>query len=126
MNAFPDRPPGEATWVPVDACTLTIAEQPVRAAEFDDLFASSLTAVHRIGADRVRLVLSGPEGLRDRAQDLANREARCCSFAGFTLTTSEPGTVLLDIAVPADRIDELARFADRAERHLPPAAEARG
>jgi hypothetical protein len=37
----------ERPWAPVDACTLPTADQPLRVAEWDDLFATSLRAVER-------------------------------------------------------------------------------
>ncbi len=110
--------PGDPSWVPVDACCLPTTEQPLRVAELDALFATALTAVHRVRADRVRLVLSGPEGLLDRVEDLTSRETRCCSFFDFTITSPDPATVLMEIAVPLGRADVLAALADRAEAHL--------
>jgi hypothetical protein len=41
-------------WVPA-ACTLPTAEQPLRVAEFDDLFATSVRAVDRVGPTVLRL-----------------------------------------------------------------------
>jgi hypothetical protein len=56
-------------------CTLPTAAQPLRAADFDDLFAAALRAVERppAAADRVRLVLAGEEGLAERVQRLPTR-----------------------------------------------------
>jgi hypothetical protein len=113
--------------VPVESCTLPTTEQPLRVAEIDDLFAAALTAVYHLAGDRARLVLSGPAGLRERAQDLADRETGCCSFFEFTVNTSDgdPSTVLVDIAVPANRADVLAALVDRAAAHLARAEEVR-
>ena len=119
--------PGPADWVPVDACTLPTADQPLRAAEFDDLFAASLRAVERPpGAPiRARLVLAGDPGLPGRAQRLADAETACCSFFSFTVTPldadpdggGQPAVVVaLDVEVPATRADVLAALVDRAER----------
>ena len=44
--------PNERSWAPVDACTLPTAEQPLRVAEWDGLFAESLRAVERPDATR--------------------------------------------------------------------------
>jgi hypothetical protein len=120
MNTSLDLRPGEPSWVPVESCTLPTTEHPVRVAEFDDLFATALTAVQRPAGDRARLVLSGPAGLRERAQDLADRETGCCSFFEFTVTTfaGDPTTVLVDIGVPTNRADVLAALVDRARAHL--------
>ena len=115
-----DMTSGAGGWVPIDACTLPTEAQPLRLAEFDDLFALALTTVERVEHDRVRLVLSGLSGIQARAQDLADRETGCCSFFEFTVTTSEhdPRRVLVDVAVPANRVDVLAALAVRAEGHL--------
>lgn len=39
-----DQPVGQVGWVPVEACTLPTAEQPLRLAEFADLFAAAKPA----------------------------------------------------------------------------------
>jgi hypothetical protein len=117
----PRTRPDPAAWVPVDACTLPTAEQPLRVAEFDDLFATSLTAVVRPfgAATRARLLLAGEAGLRVRVQLLAADETACCSFFTFTVTPlhgEDRGIVALDIEVPAARADVLTALVDRAER----------
>ncbi|MEP6665596.1 MAG: hypothetical protein ABJA81_04015 [Nocardioidaceae bacterium] len=108
-------------WVATDACTLPTVEQPLRAAEFDALFASSLIDVRRLDATHLRLVLRGPAGLGQRVQDLADQEAECCSFFTFSLTgvgTNDDDAPVtrfhLDIEVPAERADVLEAIADRA------------
>ena len=130
---MPDPRPGPAPadWVAVDACTLPTADQPLRVAEFDDLFATALRAIERPDtAVRARLLLVGGEDLADRVQRLADAETACCSFFTFTLTplTTEgaaayDGTVLaLDIEVPITRADVLAALVQRAEQAGRPAA----
>ena len=57
-----------------DACTLPTAERPLRLAEFEALFADHLTDLSRVG-DRLRLSLSGGDGLREQVADLAARES---------------------------------------------------
>ncbi|MGI8700216.1 MAG: hypothetical protein ACR2JU_03265 [Nocardioidaceae bacterium] len=103
---------------------MPIAEQPLRAAEFDDLFAETLVRVDRPDATRVDLTLVGEPGLVQRVQALADRESTCCSFFEFTVTPSEPdagadGTgrvaVHLGIAVPQARVDVLAAVVERAQ-----------
>jgi hypothetical protein len=100
-----------------DACTLPTAEQPMRSAEFDDLFATAVCRVDRVGAAHARLHLTGPAGLAARVRDLAARETACCSFFTFT-TTPQPATdgeaVALDIEVPAAYADVLAALTQRA------------
>ena len=117
----PRTGPEPADWVPVDACSLPTAEQPLRVAEFDDLFATSLTAVARPpgAAPRARLLLAGDAELRERVQRLAAAETACCSFFAFTVTPlpgGDDGTVVLDIEVPAAHADVLTALVDRAER----------
>jgi hypothetical protein len=117
----PRTSPAPADWVPVDACTLPTSEQPLRVATFDDLFAASLRAVERPpgAGTRVRLLLAGDEGLRDRVQRLADAETACCSFFTFTVTAlpgDDVATVALDVEVPSAHADVLAGLVTRAER----------
>jgi hypothetical protein len=119
--------PRPADWVPVEACMLPTAAQPLRVAEFDTLFAASLRAVeHPAGAaTRARLVLAGDADLPGRVQRLADAETGCCSFFTFTLTplaaerTGDRGdtaVVAVDIEVPAARANVLAALVERARR----------
>src|SRR5689334_7657995 len=73
----------ELMWT--SACTLPTVERPVRLAEFDALFADAVRSVRR-EAGQLRLHLTGPEGLRERVRDLAERETACCSFFSFVIT----------------------------------------
>ena len=126
MEDFPitiDTEKPTRDWVRVDACTLPTLEQPMRIAEFDDLFAASLRDIQDPGRSdvKVRLVLGGDEELPERVQRLVNAEASCCSFFTFTLTAVEPGDssvtetmVALEVDVPAARADVLAAFVSRA------------
>ena len=104
----------ERSWVPVEACTLPTADQPLRVAEWDSLFAGSLRAVERPDAIRARLVLSGDESLIARVQELADAETACCSFFRFTVTPLGKGDVVLDIEVPPARSDVLSALLERA------------
>jgi hypothetical protein len=100
-----------------DACTLPTADRPVRLAEFDELFASSVRRVDPVSATHARLHLTGPAGLAARVRDLAAREMGCCSFFTFT-TTPQPvadgEAVVFDIEVPATHANVLASLAQRA------------
>lgn len=115
--------PSQTTWVPIETCTLPTLAQPMRVAEFDDLFARHLRAVERVGPGHARLTLVGAPGLAERVEQLAARESGCCSFFGFTVTPAEAGTcedgslagVVLDIVVPESRRDVLAALIERAE-----------
>jgi len=116
MTSSPAVPP--ATWAP-DACTLPTAEQPVRVAEFDRLFADS-RAVHRVSPTVARLTLD--PGAADRARELAARESECCSFFRFDLDIPV-GTgarqrcgVTLRVTVPPAHVAVLDAWTARAER----------
>lgn len=111
----------ENRWVAPDVCTLPTGERPLRQAEFDALFVSSVIDVDRIATTQLRLVLEGPAGLAERVQDLADRETSCCSFFTFSLSpadhdggTARARRLYLDIKVPAERADVLDGLADRA------------
>jgi hypothetical protein len=124
---MPDpRPDPRATeWVAVEACTLPTADQPLRVAEFDDLFATALRAIeHSAAPVRARLLLAGGDDLSERVQRLADAETACCSFFTFTLTplatdevvAADTTALALDIEVPVARADVLAALVQRAEQ----------
>lgn len=94
-------------WVP-SSCTLPTAERPLRVAEFDDVFRAS-TFVDRSVPERMRLVMADAVRLEE-VQDLARREASCCSFLVFDVAAVDEG-VSLDVRVPAAHIDALERRA---------------
>lgn len=104
----------EPDWIAPEACTLPTAEQPLRVAEFDALFAETLVRAERVSPTHARLDLSGPAGTADRVRDLAERETACCSFFDFTVADTDSG-VSVDIRVPDPRADVLAGLVDRAE-----------
>lgn len=119
--------PDHAHWVPVEACTLPTAAQPLRVAEFDALFAASLRAVkHPAGnATRARLELAGDATLPGRVRRLADAETACCSFFSFMVTplaadlpngSADGAVIALDIEVPMARADVLAALVQRAEQ----------
>lgn len=103
----------ELDWTP-DACTLPTAEQPLRLAEFDALFAANLDSAELTAPTRARLVLTGGPGLAEKVRDLAERESSCCSFFVFTTTATEVG-LELDIEVPGAHESVLAALVKRAE-----------
>jgi len=106
----------DLVWVPM-ACTLPTVEQPLRAAEFDDLFATYLDHVDRLGPTHARLVLTGDMALITGVRALADRETECCSFFEFTITHSDTtkDAVELDIRVPSAHAEVLAALVSRAE-----------
>ncbi|MFD6161899.1 hypothetical protein ACFWF7_14860 [Nocardia sp. NPDC060256] len=90
-------------WVP-DACTLPTVEQPVRVAEFDEFFGSSVHHVDRPQPTRLDVQLAADAEAVGR--DLAAREVGCCSFFTFVFDTSATGSVM-HIDVPAAYVDVL-------------------
>jgi hypothetical protein len=101
-----------ADWVP-SACTLPIAEQPLRVAEFDGLFAEAVQALSRPDEARLRLELVFSPQNAARAAELAARESGCCSFFAFTLTVAD-GVLALEVAVPPERAEVLDALQARA------------
>jgi len=99
-------------WAPVE-CTLPTEERPLRVAEFDELFASALRGLERVGPNHLRLTLDAGAQVEETARDLAARETGCCSFFTFTLT---PGRerLAVDIEVPAVHTKVLDGLAARA------------
>lgn len=81
-----------------DACTLPTEEQPIRIAEFDELFRNQVVSATRHTA--TRLVLQMRPGCAEAVRDLTDRESQCCSFFTF-IVRDEPDAVVLDIVVPA-------------------------
>jgi len=108
------EPLQRATWLPVDACTLPTAERPLRVAEFDSLFAETLTAIEQPTGTAARFLLTGGAELAPRAQCLADRETGCCSFFTFTITEIEPTSVVMAVTVPDAHADVLSALVDRA------------
>jgi hypothetical protein len=100
--------PGTA-WVP-EACTLPMAEQPLRAAEFDAVFTRSVRGTERAGQSRLRLDLD--PAVAGRIAELAVAETGCCSFFTFTLTVAD-GSLQLEVTVPPARTEVLDALAAR-------------
>lgn len=101
------------TLLTTDACTMPTAERPLRLAEFDELFATTVRAVERRGTD-VRMHLAGAEGLADRVRDLTARESSCCSFFNFAIDGTD-ADLTIDISVPPARQEILEALAARAQ-----------
>lgn len=109
------------SFVVPDACSLPTAEQPLRVAEFEALFASAVRSVDRLDDRHVRMQLMGDSGLEATVRDLTERENGCCGFFGFTVTPAESNTgeaVTLDIEVPANYVDVLGGLARQAKTAL--------
>ena len=118
MNAITSNGPDGPAWAAVEACTLPTVERPLRLAEFDDLFATTLRSVEMTEPTRVRLLLTGDEAVADRTQRLADAESSCCSFFSFGVSTVEAGLVAFDIEVPAAYAEVLAALVARADAAL--------
>lgn len=100
------------TWVP-ESCTLPTAEQPLRVAEFDALFATATGPAQRLGPNQLRVPLPrGPEPAAT-ARDLIARETGCCSFFSFDLRIST--TTVLEVVVPESQVAVLDAVQQRVE-----------
>ncbi|MGH3501026.1 MAG: thioredoxin family protein [Nocardioidaceae bacterium] len=106
-----------AGWVPVDACELPTAEQPLRVAEFDALFVAAVRGVERREPSWLRLRLAAEVGVQDEAQELIEREQECCSFFDFQLSATG-ADLQLDVRVPQGRVEVLDGLARQAEGAL--------
>lgn len=96
-----------------EACTLPTADRPLRLAEFDALFASSVRSVVRRD-DEVTVHLTGGDGLLESVRDLAERETACWSFFTFLIDGADDDFTM-SISVPPERRDILDALAARAE-----------
>ncbi|WP_212994396.1 hypothetical protein [Actinoplanes auranticolor] len=104
----------QQVWVP-EACTLPTVDQPLRLAEFDELFATALRDQRRLSPTVLRWRLD--PAAEPVARDLTARESSCCAFFTFTFTTSGEGeqeAVNLDIQVPPAQVAVLDALAGRA------------
>lgn len=93
-----------------DACTLPVADRPIRLAEFEALVVPAVRRVDRHGRT-VRMHLSGTDGLFDKVHDLAEREMSCCSFFAFAIEGTDQD-LTVDISAPPARqeiLDDLLR-----------------
>lgn len=91
----------DLAWVP-QSCTLPTAEQPLRVAAWDALFAERAASVTRPRPLRLRLGLTGGPGVEEQVRELAELEGGCCSFFTFAVSGEGAGDgqrLWLDIAV---------------------------
>ncbi|MDG9675314.1 hypothetical protein [Micromonospora sp. DH14] len=102
------------TWVP-ESCTLPSAQQPLRLAEFDDLFATALLQQERLSPTALRWRLDPAAEATTR--DLTARESSCCSFFSFTIA-ADAGALRLDVQVPAAHVAVLDALALRAAARM--------
>jgi hypothetical protein len=111
-------------WAP-SACSLPTAEQPLRVAEFDALFADAVQALARPEPTRLRLELVFSPEHAAWAAELAARANGCCSFFTFTLTVADGG-LALEVAVPAEHVGVLDALSERAGAAAPAGGTAGG
>jgi hypothetical protein len=107
----PDITLDDQGWAP-SACTLPTAEQPLRVAEFDALFADAVQGLARPEPTRLRLELVFSPELAARAAELMARENGCCSFFTFTLIIAD-GSLALEVTVPPEHIEVLDTLQER-------------
>jgi hypothetical protein len=96
----------------LQSCTLPTAEQPLRVAEFDSLFAHAVRGVRRSKPTHLSLDLEPTAEVAAQAAGLFVRETACCSFFTFTMTATA-GALQLEIAVPANRVGVLDALVAR-------------
>ena len=101
------------TWVP-QACTLPTVDQPLRAAEFDELFATAIRPAERIGLTELRIHLPAGEETVSTVRELVAREMGCCSVFSFEVR-QVPGETELDVRVPESQTAVLDMMDRRAE-----------
>lgn len=95
------------------ACSLPVAERPLRVAEFDELFSAAVLRLERPEPGRVELALDPTAEVAANTAALAVRETACCSFFTFTLTATA-GQLRLEVTVPSAHIGVLDALAARA------------
>jgi hypothetical protein len=109
---------GTAAELIAGACTLPTVEQPLRGAEFAQLFASAVSDVRR--RDPTHLILQIDSSAEARARDLTNREQECCSFFHFTFAPApDVSSLWLNVAVPEAYVAVLDAIEERARSAIP-------
>jgi len=88
-----------AEWLPVEACTLPTAEQPLRAQEFAQLLRGATVVRH----DAQRATVRVATVLEPQVRELVARESACCSFFTFTVRAT-PAAVEPGIEVTAEQV----------------------
>jgi hypothetical protein len=107
-------PPEDWMTLAPAACTLPRAERPLRAEEFQWLFAAALRGLDRPERTLLRLALDGSDEMAAATRELVARESACCSFFEFRLTPTPDRMLLLEIRVPTRQIAVLDGLAARA------------
>ena len=96
---------------PPEACVLPLPEQPLRLAEFRQLFARGLRAQQRVSPTVLQWTVE--PGVEAAARDLTARETACCSFFTFDFTVSADAVEVRVVVPPAQAaiLDALAALA---------------
>jgi len=102
-------------WVS-EACMLPTIDQPLRIAEWDDLFGFGLQAVRRDNALSARFELHRDLEVALQTTALAVKESGCCSFFTFALTVTG-ANLTLDISVPEEHVAVLDALVQRVDGH---------
>ena len=110
----------QGDWIPA-SCTMPTAEQPLRLAEFDALFAEDVLSVQQTSPSEVALGLRPEAEVAARAAQLAAAETGCCSFFTFDLTLTG-GRADLVVSTGPEHTDVLAALAARASALIGTAA----
>jgi hypothetical protein len=95
------------------SCILPTVAQPVRLAEFDELFATAVRSVHRAEPARLCLELDPDPDMAARVANLMVRESGCCSFFAFTLSMADH-RLRWEVTVPTERVRVLDALTARA------------
>ena len=103
-------------WVP-KSCTLPTVDQPLRRAEFDELFAIDVLSVEQISEVETRFDLRADPEVAARAATLAAKETACCSFFRFDLTITD-GEVGMRVSTAKVHEDVLAALTARAQSKI--------
>lgn len=103
-------------WVS-ESCTLPTVEQPLRRAEFDELFAEDAVRVAQQSPQQIRIELRADPPAAARAAALAVKETGCCSFFSFDLAITD-GRVVLTVSTARAHEAVLAALGARAESRL--------
>ena len=89
-------------------------EQPLRLAEFDDLFGSAVRPAERLNLTDLRIHLPAGAETVSTVRELVARESACCSFFSFDVR-SLSGETELAVEVSEAWIAVLDAMAQRAE-----------
>ena len=99
-------------WCAPEACSLPLADQPGRVAEWDTLFADAVCDVSPIEGG-VRVVVDRAVASPAAVADLADRESQCCSFFEFAVVVGDR-SLRLDVTSDSGHAEGVEALAARA------------